>query len=99
MLHITMFLGFACNRLGSYFKVQSHGAYDRLRPVCDLYKTSRVRLSQAILDDRMTSLRDREQSNEQNRLWGGLRRSSSMVKSLTLQSMIAAVVHICSMAL
>ena len=24
-------------------KVQSHGAYDRLRPVCDLYKTSRVR--------------------------------------------------------
>ena len=24
-------------------KMQSHGAYDRLRPVCDLYKTSRVR--------------------------------------------------------
>ena len=24
-------------------KVQSHGAYDRLRPVCDLYKTSRIR--------------------------------------------------------
>ena len=25
------------------FKVQSHGAYDRLRPVYDLYETSRVR--------------------------------------------------------
>ena len=24
-------------------KVQSHGAYDRLRPVCDLYTTSRAR--------------------------------------------------------
>ena len=25
-----------------HVKVQSYGAYDRLRPVCDLYKTSRV---------------------------------------------------------
>ena len=53
----------------------------------------------AAVDDRTTSLRDHEQLHEQNRLRGGLRRSSSMVKSLTLQSMIAAVVHISSMAL
>ena len=26
-----------------HVKVQSHGAYDRLRPVCDLFKTSCVR--------------------------------------------------------
>ena len=45
------------------------------------------------------SLRDQEKSHKQNGLWGGLRRSSSMVKSLTLQSMIATVVHISSMAL
>ena len=69
-------------------KVQSHGAYDRVRPVCDLYKTSRARQSQAMLDDRTTSLRDREQSHEQNRLWGGLSRSSSIFKRLTLQSKI-----------
>ena len=36
----------------------------------------------------MTSLRDREQSHEQNRLWGGLQRLSSIFKRLTLQSKI-----------
>ena len=34
------------------------------------------------------SLRDREQSHGQNRLWGGLRQSSSIFKRLTLQSKI-----------
>ena len=63
-----------------------------LRPVQDQWRS-------IIADNLRRSLRDQEQSHEQNRLWGGLRRSSSMVKSLTLRSMIAVVVHISSMAL
>ena len=43
LLGRSLFIFSHSQKISCPFKVQSHGAYDRLRPVCDLCKTSRAR--------------------------------------------------------